>query len=386
MALSQRALTAYADSKPHYQVLDGLRGVAALMVIAFHIFEAFATSPIDQKVNHGYLAVDFFFVLSGFVLGYAYDDRWQKMSLKDFFKRRLIRLHPLVVLGAVFGVITFVLQGSVQWNGTKVESLWIVVAFVFSILLIPALPGSSAEVRGNGEMFPLNGPSWSLFFEYVGNLLYALFIRRLSTRLLALLVVAAGAGLAYYAIGDLSGYGNLSVGWTLLGNNPLGGILRLVFSLSAGMLLSRVFKPIAVKGAFWKASLVIVVLLVMPYVGDAETMWLNGIYDTLVVVFVFPLLVWLGASDQSFGGRSKKLYRFLGDISYPVYIIHYPFMYLFFAWVWGEEPALSFAQAWPVAVLLFLGNIVLAYGVMRFYDVPLRRWLTKKFLQVKTRN
>ena len=82
---------AFADSKPHYELLDGLRGIAALLVIWYHIFEGFATSPIDQRFNHGYLAVDFFFILSGFVVGYAYDDRWKTtMNTKDFFKRRLI--------------------------------------------------------------------------------------------------------------------------------------------------------------------------------------------------------------------------------------------------------------------------------------------------------
>ena len=84
--------SAFADSKPHYVLLDGLRGVAALLVIWYHVFEGFATSPIDQKFNHGYLAVDFFFILSGFVIGYAYDDRWKTtMTQKEFFKRRLIR-------------------------------------------------------------------------------------------------------------------------------------------------------------------------------------------------------------------------------------------------------------------------------------------------------
>lgn len=81
---------AFADTKPHYNILDGFRGVAALTVVWFHIFEAFATSHIDQRINHGYLAVDFFFILSGFVMGYAYDDRWKTMSLKEFFKRRII--------------------------------------------------------------------------------------------------------------------------------------------------------------------------------------------------------------------------------------------------------------------------------------------------------
>ena len=111
-------------AKPRYELLDGLRGVAALMVIWYHIFEGFATSAIDQKFNHGYLAVDFFFILSGFVIGYAYDDRWKNMTIWQFFKRRLIRLHPLVILGAAFSLIAFLIQGSVQWDGTHLHSLW----------------------------------------------------------------------------------------------------------------------------------------------------------------------------------------------------------------------------------------------------------------------
>ena len=115
--------SAFADSKPHYELLDGLRGVAALLVMWYHVFEAFATSPIDQKFNHGYLAVDFFFILSGFVIGYAYDDRWKTtMTVKDFVKRRLIRLHPMVVMGAILGACAFYIQGSE--NGMARKSLY----------------------------------------------------------------------------------------------------------------------------------------------------------------------------------------------------------------------------------------------------------------------
>ncbi|MGL5920106.1 MAG: acyltransferase family protein, partial [Bacteroidales bacterium] len=158
---------AYSNTKPHYLILDGLRGVAALMVIWYHIFEGYATSPFDQKFNHGYLAVDFFFILSGFVIGYAYDDRWKKITTFDFFKRRLIRLQPMIILGAVFGAISFCIQGSVQWDGTKISTSMVMLATLLSMFLIPVAPGAGAEVRGNGEMFPLNGPSWSLFFEYI---------------------------------------------------------------------------------------------------------------------------------------------------------------------------------------------------------------------------
>lgn len=133
--------TAFLDTKPHYELLDGLRGVAALMVIWYHIFEGFATSPMDQRFNHGYLAVDFFFILSGFVIGYAYDDRWKTMKTKDFFKRRLIRLHPMVVLGAVLGSITFCIQGCEKWDGSQVSISMVMLAMLMGIFLIPVAPG-----------------------------------------------------------------------------------------------------------------------------------------------------------------------------------------------------------------------------------------------------
>ena len=369
---------AFADTKPHYNILNGLRGVAALTVIWYHVFEAFATSPFDQKFNHGYLAVDFFFILSGFVIGYAYDDRWGKMSIKDFFKRRLIRLHPMIIMGTVLGVITFFIQGGQQWDGTKVSISMVMLAMLMHMFLIPATPGAGAEVRGNGEMYPLNGPSWSLFFEYIGNILYALFMRRLSTSALTVLVALSGIGLASYAIFSLSGYGHLGVGWTLADHNLLGGFLRLLFSFSAGLLLSRVFKPVKIRGAFAICSVAIVVLLSMPYIGNEKTMWLNGIYDSLCVVIIFPVLVYLGASGKTNDKISERLCRFLGDISYPVYMIHYPFMYLFYSWIWAEK--LTFAETWPVALGLFFGNIVLAYVCLKLYDEPVRKFLTRRFL------
>lgn len=156
----------FSTSKPHYELLDGLRGVAALMVIWYHFFEGFATSPVDQGFNHGYLAVDFFFVLSGFVIGYAYDGRWrQGLTKGEFMLRRVIRLHPMLVMGAVLGVVAFMIQGAEQWDHTPVASWSVMLCFLLGILMLPALPHTAAEVRGNGEMFPLNGPAWSLFLN-----------------------------------------------------------------------------------------------------------------------------------------------------------------------------------------------------------------------------
>lgn len=376
--------SAFADSKPHYELLDGLRGVAALFVIWYHVFEGFATSPIDQRLNHGYMAVDFFFILSGFVIGYAYDDRWKTtMTTKNFFKRRLIRLHPMVVLGAVLGAITFCIQGSVQWDGTKVATSMVMVALLLNLFLIPAVPGTGPEVRGNGEMYPLNGPSWSLFFEYIGNILYALFLHKLSTKVLRIVVVLAGIGLASFAIFNLSGFGHLGVGWSLIDYNLIGGFLRMFFAFSIGLLMSRNFKPVKIRGAFWICSLVLISFLSVPHIGGLESPWMNGIYDSVCTIIVFPMLVYLGASGATTDKTSSKICKFLGDISYPVYIVHYPFMYLFYAWLWSSSEKITFAEAWPIALVVFFGNILLAYLCLKLYDEPVRKWLSKKYLSKK---
>ena len=178
----QPSMAAFADTKPHYDLLDGLRGVAAITVVWFHIFEAFATSHLDQRINHGYLAVDFFFILSGFVIGYAYDDRWGKMKTKDFIKRRVIRLHPMVVMGAIIGAVMFYWQGCPVWDVSKVTILALFMATFINALLLPATPGT--EIRGLGEMYPLNGPS-CLYFSNISVIYFMLcsFINFLPGRL-----------------------------------------------------------------------------------------------------------------------------------------------------------------------------------------------------------
>ncbi len=272
--------------------------------------------------NHGYLAVDFFFILSGFVVGYAYDDRWKKMTVGDFFKRRLIRLQPMVVIGALIGAVMFYFQGCPVWDVSKISVTMLLVATLMNALLIPATPGS--EIRGVGEMYPLNGPSWSLFFEYIGNILYALFLRRLPTRALAALVLLAGCGLTAFAVwGPL---GDICVGFALTEENIVGGSLRLLFSFSAGLLMSRVFKPVRVRGAFWIGALGVVAVSAVPRIGGSEHLWMNGLYDAACAIAVFPLIVYLGASGKTTDKATTRICKFLGDISYPLYMVHYPFI------------------------------------------------------------
>ncbi len=369
------------DTKPHYALLDGLRGVAALLVVWYHIFEGFqfaGNKPVIDHINHGYLAVDFFFILSGFVIGYAYDDRWGKsLTLGEFFRRRLIRLHPMVVMGAAIGAISFFATGMERWDHSHSTVGLTLLAFVCGALMLPALPGMPREVRGNGEMFPLNGPCWSLFFEYIGNVVYALVLRRLSTRMLSVVAALLCAGLAWFAVTNVSGYDMLSVGWTIDTLNALGGTLRLFCPLTLGLLLSRVFRPVKVRGAFWICTLVLLCLFHVPYIAaDGSVSW-NGVFESVSIIVVFPVLVWLAASGNTTDRLSTRVCKFLGDISFPLYIVHYPLMYAFYLWLIKTEQY-TLGETWPVALLTIVCSVALAWLCMRFYDIPVRKWLRKK--------
>ena len=377
MPTDRISAAAYRDTKPHYEILDGLRGVAAFIVIFYHVFECFSSTPAP----HGYLAVDFFFVLSGFVIGYAYDNRWGEMTTGGFFRRRLIRLHPMVIMGCIIGAITFLVQGSVKWDGSSVGLGLVMLAMLSTMFMIPSAAGLPTEVRGNSEMFPLNGPYWSLFFEYIGNILYALLLRRAGTKVLGGIAAVSGLILAYISISQ----GQLGIGWTLADHGFWGGLIRMLFPYTMGMFMARIFKPMKVEGAFWKCGAILLVVAFLPVVSTEAMPWLTGAYDAFCVLFIFPALVWMGASELTIGKSTSSVCRFVGDLSYPLYTIHYPFMYLFYAHIGfnGERSVLTIRETWPEAIILVAGCILLAWLCMRFYDLPVRRWLTKKFLNTK---
>ena len=377
----------FADTKPHYELLDGLRGVAAILVLFYHIFEGFSFAEVTngdgdgiiRVLNHGHIAVDFFFILSGFVISYAYDDRWKKMSTWQFFKRRLIRLHPMLVMGAIIGTMAFAFVGFEKWDGTTAPMGWVMTAMLLTIFMIPAVPGVPYEVRGNGEMFPLNGPAWSLFFEYIGNILYALIIRRLSTRMLAILTVISGCLHAWFFVGNISGYDMVGVGWTIDEVNFWGGLVRMLFPFTIGMLLARTFKPRKIKGAFWICSIMLITLFSVPYIPSAGNISINSLYEVVCIATIFPFIVWVGACGIS-SGKTAKINRQLGEISYPLYIVHYPIMYIFYAWL-IEKKYYTLQDCWEVALIVVVSSILLAFICLKLYDEPVRRWLSRKFIK-----
>ncbi len=346
------------ETRQHFEILDGLRGVAALSVVIFHFMEIVYTDYSKNFIGHGFLAVDFFFCLSGFVIAYAYDNRIKKIGAWEFFKSRLIRLHPLVVLGTVLGLLAFFFDPFGGQAGTYSAGR-IVLLCLASLLLIPfpVMPDRYFN------LFGFNAPAWSLFWEYVANIAYALVLSKMSKRLMFLLLLMAAALLCY------TGYraGNLMGGW---GKDSFwdGGV-RVAYSFSAGMLVYRMGLIIKTKLGFLSMTVLLALPFIMPWVS------FNWLIEALVVLLYFPLMVSLGAGAQlSF--RLRNICVFSGKISYPLYMTHYAVM-----WIWGNyynsyKPGTGqlFLIIIP-AVLLLTG---FAYIVMKWYDEPVRKYLTKK--------
>jgi len=374
------AQATYLESKNHYPILDGLRGVASVLVIMFHVLETFTGgNKFIQIINHGYLAVDFFFLLSGFVVAYAYDDRWGKMTQWDFYKRRLVRLQPMVIMGSLIGAALFYFQASPVFPniaGTPVWEMLLVMVIGATLLPVPL----SMDIRGWQEMHPLNGPAWSLFFEYIANILYAVLVRRFSKVVLSIFVTLAACMLIQYLV--TSKNGDLIGGWSLNSEQLYIGFTRVLFPFFGGVLLCRIGKLIHIKNAFWWSSLLIIIMLSIPRIGDEHHVWMNGIYESLCLIVVFPLIVSIGAGGVLHSPRSEKICTFLGEISYPLYITHYPLIYLFTAWVVNNRVPLGI-KGLLMGLLVVITSLVIAYLSLRFYDKPVREWLRKKVLVKK---
>lgn len=354
-------------SKSRLPILDGLRGVAALIVVAFHIFDS---DPVNM-VNHGYLAVDFFFLLSGYVMGYAYDDRWPTLSLGSFFKRRLIRLQPMVVIGAVIGAILYYFGASSLYPLMDQTSLgMLALSAVMGALLIPSV--KSLDVHGFGESYPLNGPTWSLFYEYIANIAYALFLRRFSVRALGVLSAVLAGVLAWVIVGNK---GSVSIGWMFTGEHVWKATVRMLFPFVTGLFLFRLGRTITMKHALLLTSLALLIALPMPRVGPDAMPWVNGLYEALVIIILFPLIVLVGAGSQPVTRFGEKACDFLGELSYPLYLVHYPIHYIFYGWLSDHKP--GWGAKTLVGVGVYMASVILGYVVMRFVDKPIRKRLAR---------
>ncbi len=346
------------QTKQHFEILDGLRGVAAMSVVTFHFMEWVTFDYSKNFIGHGFLAVDFFFCLSGFVIGYAYDDRISKMGVRSFFTSRIIRLHPLVIAGSVLGLLAF-LSDPFGGNPFMFSAGKIILTFICSVLLIP-FPVMADRGFNN---FSFNAPAWSLFWEYLANIVYAFVLSKISRRILLLLTML-GAVLICFV-----GYraGNVMGGWS--GPTFWDGGARIWYSFLAGLLIYRSNWIIKNKLGFFGVAVLLFLAFIMPF-GN----W-NWLSEPMVVLFYFPLLIALGAGAR-LTPHLKKICVFSGNISYPLYMTHYAVLWMFGHYYLAHKPETMKLTFIIVSALILL--VGAAYLVMIGYDIPVRNYLSKK--------
>lgn len=342
-----------ASGALRFSLLDGIRGLAALFIALRHTVP-YWTFGFDRS----YLAVDLFFLLSGFVIAQAYDEKLRTgaMRFRDFVVVRLIRMYPVYLFSLVLCLV-----------------VWFDRLPVAGVPLLTALVFVPWPIAGSIFLFALNGPYWSLAFELAANFLYASIRRWLGTAVLAVIVVAAGAGVAVLAFW----HGSVDAGWTWGIGSYLGGAARALFGVFFGLLLHRFREPLtAVVGRFlgpWVAFGLVAVALAIPSFDSP----LDPAVELVLIYFVFPVA--LLAASRYTGGRGEKFALFLGAASFPLYVLHEQ-IGLIVQYLTGH----LVTRTAPWSGFVFLSLLVVFCVVLeRRFDLPVRRWLRTKLVGAK---
>lgn len=345
-----------------FSTLDALRGVAALLVVQVHLPFLFANHMPFPNAN---LAVDFFFMLSGFVLSFAYGKRLADgWPIKFFLRDRIIRLYPLYLLSLPLGLTRLLLMAPAEHiplshGGTA----------VLILLALFFLPAPLFLAAGGPYAFPINLPSWSLFYELVANLLHALFLRRQSfIRLIALVLLLA---VSFFGLAYARHFANFGPYKGEIG----AGIVRVALSYTYGMLLFQLWSQgrLPKVGSSLLSACLLVAVLVFPVFHGSAMRGHNLLFEAVALLLIFPCAVILGANAKP-GKTWLPVFSLLGTTSYAVYVFHVP-LYAVYTILWRvllhSKPA-DHAPAAGLVYLVFL--LIFAYAADRFYDIPVRRW------------
>jgi peptidoglycan/LPS O-acetylase OafA/YrhL len=344
-------------SPQKYATLDAIRGVAAALIMLHHAPAFFPTLTFE----HSYLAVDLFFMMSGFVIANAYDAKLAAGAIgwRQFFKVRFVRLYPLYLLGTSIGVVALILRQHYSGDCT-LDTLTssIIAAAAFGVVM---LPSATSHIF----LYPLNGPSWSLFFEMVANTAYAFFARQLTTR--RLLAISAVSIVPILAVA--LHYKKIDAGF--MWSNCLFGFVRVAYSFSIGIVLFR-FRPSRRRE---HTPLAIGMLVTVAVVLCSNVpVFLRGVYIGIVLLIAFPSIVWISASIEP-STFFRKSFLFAGSVSYALYAIHQPIAsatYSTIIHVFGVGDGQLGVWGWT----FFPAVLTIAFLADKYYDAPVRKMLT----------
>ncbi|WP_184456023.1 acyltransferase family protein [Rhizobium aethiopicum] len=332
------------SGRSRYYTLDAMRGFAAICVVATHFQERYAPSA--------YLAVDFFFVLSGFIIADIYGRRLSRgLPFQSFMKARLKRLYPLYLIGILVGLVQIILL--TNWGLRAQSAVDLLMSTATNMFVLPS-PMYFLQAHPMQGMFPINGPAWSMFWELLVNIVFALWLFRLSVRALCAVALVSAAFLVFVGLK----YGMLNIGWEW--PSAVGGLPRVMFSFTAGVVISRLFNGVSAWRRGWVAlapCLLLLICIVAPV-----PLVLRPYYDLIFAITLAPLIVTLGLLLEM-PAQAEGLAMWIGYISYPLYILHRGVIGVF------KPFAGSIGLNGPAGFLVLLGAVVcFAYMTARLVD------------------
>jgi peptidoglycan/LPS O-acetylase OafA/YrhL len=359
-------------STEYFYALDALRGVAAFAVAISH----FTTGTQYALFRYGSIAVDFFFILSGFVVTHSYRERLRRgMPTYEYILRRLVRLYPMFIIGLLFGLVVFFYSHSFYgYSSSRRHD--VLESVGWNAFFLPYL-------GHRGSVFPANSPLWSLSLEMLASLVF-LLLARLPLKTLLQVVAFSYVLMVILSIEQCLD-GNCSHRLEILTNggwhtsNIWIGPPRVLYGFALGMVIYECrerLRSARLAARFSRIRhrqtvLCVSLLLVLAFPGSVR-----GVYYFAIISSIAPLIVCLGAMTTPANDRSRDWARVLGRLSYPVYCLHYPIV-LGFA-------ALNdrFAFSGRSHVLPLFGGLaitlILSFTLTKFYDEPVREYLLGK--------
>ena len=350
-----------AESK-RYEVLDALRGLCAIGVVALHFCEAYGK---PAWLPHSHLAVEYFLLLTGFTFITAYDRRWTDGTLTPggFLWRRFLRLWPLVLIGSFIGLVfRFVLGAQMNTFSRSLapDAMRDIGVFLYTLTMLPA-PHSW------GCLQPLQAQTWTLFYIIWANLAYGLFFRRLKTWMIGV-GVALGAAYSLYVVGHYHSY---ALGWNWQTDHIVTACGRVVFTVFAGMLVARKGWRLSFPGAGLVSVLLAATVVFGPFCAVDRSVSF-AVYEAVAVFAVLPLVILTGAGGRIPEGRFADFCRFMGRYSFPLYATHFPVRIALGIW---RRSAPVDAPWTHHAALIFSATVIslaLAWFAMRAADTLTR--------------
>ena len=344
---------------PKFETLDGLRGVGALIVLVGHTILFWIGGPIGPIAAP--VMVDMFFMLSGFVVAFAYEPKITRgLGVGKFMEARLVRLYPLFLLSMVLGLGVHL---AIAYGETE-KWLMPLPLFAMSALFVPLVDFDYTNI------YPLNMPAWTLLYELLVNLIYIIVWRWLNLRLLIIFIIAGALGL----IAAGAAFGTLNIGADV--PSTIGAFARAWFGFFVGVLIYRLFaknRKVALPRS-WLALLLIAAVIGIAVIPLAEMGAVLRITSELALIcLIGPLVIYFGQRMEPPRAFAKILV-WLGSISYALYLLHWPIYTA--ALRIPAKIGMSPEQTAPVmGFVILIVSVTAAAIAERYYDRPARKWL-----------